>query len=170
LPGQATDPVIDRRLRLPPQQTPRVSVGTGTVAGLSGASVLFLTAILAVIDGTRTPETIATVAGGVVVLSTTIWGRMIQARELARSASPPVEARLLAAEPLRPVVTNVVGSVGTFDDEHDGEGTVPMPLGGTTHSEPVAPHDIAIEGEGYDAQVNPGDEVQDLHDHEVNPA
>jgi hypothetical protein len=69
------------------------SVGLGTQAGLVATAILGIAAIVtAILNGDHSTETVASLAGAVVTLCTTIGGRMAQAAAALRAVGPTIEA------------------------------------------------------------------------------
>lgn len=74
------------------QQKVAVPVGLSTMLGVFGTSVLSIIALItAVLDGDHTPETLTALATAVIVLATTIYGRMQQAAAIYRDAPSPLQ-------------------------------------------------------------------------------
>lgn len=87
-----------------PKRDLNVSVGVGTIAGLGSGGAAFLLAIIAFASGNRSEETIGALGTGALLIATTLWGRFIQARELAK-------------HPTTVVNTGVVGTGRTIYSE-----------------------------------------------------
>ena len=78
-----------------------IPVGLATQLGGLGTLVLAVVALVtAVLNGDHTPETISALAGAVIILATTVIGRMNQAAAVYR-ANPTVTGALEAADVVR---------------------------------------------------------------------